>query len=191
MFHINGKKNLNMADWVDINGATEETFQPGELSYTKQYRRKVISTLGEDSVEGISNEVQISVVNNDNVIQYDISQDAVLLEVVIDEIIFPDCDPGAVGVAQTIHEGEQPAPLSTIIEPVGIISYQWEVSPSGSAYSWHMIMGGDTDSYQPPALNFSRWYRRWAFDGLGQKNFAPVLKITVLDINEQELLEGD
>jgi gliding motility-associated-like protein len=75
---------------------------------------------------------------------------------------------GSIGAAQTICAGQIPSGLTSVTDAAGgsgIIRYQWQYSNDGSPNSWVDVGGATAKTYNPPALNFDRYYRRLAASG--------------------------
>jgi hypothetical protein len=108
------------------------------------------------------------------------------------EVVINPIDPGEIQAAQTIHAGERPARLTNKVGATGFSSYKWQSSPSADDHYFQDIVGAFHEYYQPPVLNYSRWYRRVAIDSEGiYKGVTPAIKITVLDENDHELIEEE
>ncbi|MES2774934.1 MAG: LamG-like jellyroll fold domain-containing protein [Bacteroidota bacterium] len=70
--------------------------------------------------------------------------------------------PGVIGASQTICSSSLPALLNNVSSAIGNsgnpVVYQWQDSTIGS--TWQDIGGAGTNTYQPPSLSVSTWYRR-------------------------------
>lgn len=183
-----------MGEYTDIVGATGKNYQPSNQDFTKRYRRKAISTVPgvEGQAEAFSNELQITVVDNDTVVVLD--QEGVLMEVIQEETIIivddPMVNPGTIAAAQTIHVGETPVLLTTGVAGDTPISYEWYVSTEGPDFgTMHRIFEETSENYQPPALTACRWYCRRNFVSGGEVGTTPAIKITVLDESEQPVYD--
>jgi hypothetical protein len=129
----------NNTDWNPVpSGGSGKNYQPGALSATTYYRRKVIS--GECSSE--SNTITI--------------------------IVLPDITNNIIPGDTMICYNTTTLPLTGAVlsggAGPGSYSYFWEQSPDGSI--WVPASGtGSTETYQPPALTSPMSYRRTVTSG--------------------------
>ena len=89
---------------------------------------------------------------------------------------------GSIGSDQTICYGSTPQILTNITEGSGGTSnlkYEWYSSLNNSSYT--LISGANSNSYQPPALNYTIYYKRKTKDNSCEYNstFSNIVKITV------------
>lgn len=118
------------SSYSNIAGATGTTYQPGNLTATRWYKVSVVNSCGSVTTSG----VKITVAG--------------------------DVNPGEIGDEQSICNGIQPTTIGLKSSPTGGIGgyrYQWEVSNDGANYS--SITGATGNTYQPPMLTSSKWYR--------------------------------
>ncbi len=76
-------------------------------------------------------------------------------------------NPGIIAGNQTISSGATPSRLTSEVRAVGATSYRWERSTNGSSWSTALMTAGEmpSESYQPPALTVSTYFRRAAVNG--------------------------
>jgi hypothetical protein len=119
--------------YSDIPMATMKDYSPGTLSATTYYRRIDISTFNSFDCADTSNIVTISI----NMVAA-----------------------GTIGDDQIICSGDTPEELTVTGEMgSGTITYQWQVSTTGCQGTFGDIMGAESDTYAPPALSDSMYYR--------------------------------
>ncbi len=126
--------------WIDVVGATYESYQPNTLVKTTYFRKKVVSS----SNEAYTNIVTITVY--DNLVA------------------------GVVGLDQTICNGATPDPINVVIMPSGgkgNYTYQWKVSQNGS--SWSDIVGAVNSYYEPSVLTQKTYFKKVVTDQCGVK----------------------
>lgn len=136
----------NGADWSSISGANAETFQPGNLTATTYYRRKVT-----DASCGNAFNPSITVTVRSPFVAGSISAD------------------------QTICYNTAPASLTTQVLPsggAGSFTYTWESSSNGT--DWNNITGATSASYQPLALVEKTYFRKKVTDVCGGGYTLPV-----------------
>jgi large repetitive protein len=143
------------ATYTDVLGATSATYDPPVLTQNTWYRRKVISTLNTIACTETSNAVAVTL---------------------------NSVTPGSVLGTQTICSGGDPAAftLDTIANGTGTISYQWQSSTDGTAYS--NISSATGATYDAPALSQDMWYRRITtstLNGVPCSDYSNVLTITL------------
>jgi hypothetical protein len=142
---------LNATDWSIITGATDPTFQPGNLTVTTYYRRKVTDV---SCGNGYNNTVMITVK--------------------------PVFSYGTIGTNQTICIGTTPSLISSTASPSGGqggYSYFWESSLNGTDFN--AISGAFTETYQPGSLSQTTYYRRNVTDASCGNGYTNTVKITV------------
>jgi hypothetical protein len=144
------ESSLNNTDWSIITGATESSYQPGALTATKYYRRKVTDAL---CGNGYNNTVTITVK--------------------------PVFSVGSIGSAQTICINTTPA-LLTSTSPsggMGVYSYYWENSLNGTDFN--AISGATSETYQPGVLSQTMYYRRHVNDVSCGGGYTNIVQISV------------
>jgi hypothetical protein len=142
---------LNATDWSIITGATDPTLQPGNLTVSTYYRRKVADV---SCGNGYNNTVMITVK--------------------------PVFSYGTIGPNQTICIGTAPALISSTASPSGGqggYSYFWESSLNGTDFN--SISGAFAETYQPGSLSQTTYYRRNVTDASCGNGYTNTVKITV------------
>ncbi|MEQ9403514.1 MAG: DUF6443 domain-containing protein [Cyclobacteriaceae bacterium] len=122
----------NNSSWSNISGATGTTYNPGNLTANRWYRRRVQSC----NKTGYSNTIKVTVYSNLNA--------------------------GSITGAQTLCYNGNPSTLGNAISASGssgTIQYQWQYSANGTS-GWTNVSGATSSTYNPPALTANRWYRR-------------------------------
>lgn len=142
---------LNAIDWSIITGANSPTYQPGSLTITTYYRRKVTdATCG----NGYNNTVTVTVK--------------------------PVFSVGTIGTNQTICINTAPSLISSTASPSGGqggYTYFWESSLNGTDFN--NISGATGETYQPGVLSQTTYYRRHVTDASCGNGFSNTVKITV------------
>ena len=136
--------------WTDITGANNETYTSVPLTVTSYFRRAETS--------GSCGTV------NSNQITVDVRSQ-----------FFP----GVIGSSQTVNYGAVPAELVSTQSPSGgsgTFTYQWQNSLDNS--TWSNISGATYESFQPPALTVTKYFKRLTTDGS-----CGVIETNVLTIN--------
>ncbi|MEO9872989.1 DUF6443 domain-containing protein [Ekhidna sp.] len=139
--------------YSNISGATGREYDPGTQNVTTRYRRRVIKC-GQTKY---SNEIMIRVNLHAGAI--------------------------AVSTATTICYSGNPGTINNSTSPkggTGSFSYQWQQSVySGGSYgSFTNISGATSSTYNPPALNANRRYRR-RVQSDGQTKYTSYITYTV------------
>jgi hypothetical protein len=142
--------------WSDISSATSATYAPGALMATTYYRRAASNTCGTE----YTTSVEITV--------------------------YDELSGGTVSSAQTICNDKTPQSLTGTAPSGGAggYAYQWEQSADGLT-GWTNVAGGSgatSDSYSPPALTQTTWYRRKVIDSQCKDDYtysSNTVKITV------------
>jgi len=144
------ESSLNNTDWSIITGATGVSYQPGALTVTTYYRRKVTDAA---CGNGYNNTVPITVK--------------------------PVFSVGSIGSAQTICINTAPALLTSNSPSGGMggYSYFWESSLNGTDFN--AISGATSETYQPGSLSQSTYYRRNVTDASCGNGYTNTVKITV------------
>jgi hypothetical protein len=132
------QKSISDTSWTDISGATGQSYSPPSLTQTTYYRRVVTSgTCGSAN----SNTITVKV--------------------------HEQLTAGSIGNDQTICYNAQPATL-TGTSPTGgtgNYTYQWQMSTDNT--SWSNIPGTTGQSYSPPRLTDTTYFRRVTSDSCG------------------------
>ncbi|HQG76862.1 MAG TPA: DUF4082 domain-containing protein [Bacteroidales bacterium] len=92
-------------------------------------------------------------------------------------------DGGTIGKEQAICYNSVPARLTQVIPPTGgdgTYAYQWQSSTNN--INWTNIAGATSESYLPPALTSSRWYRRIVTSGVFGTARSNEILITVYPV---------
>lgn len=88
------------------------------------------------------------------------------------------------GSGQTLCYGGDPTTLGNQSSPTGgngTFSFKWQISTTGVSNSWSDINSNSTsETYNPPVLQASRWYRRVA-TSCGISDETAAVKVTVRD----------
>ncbi len=148
--------------WSNISGATATTYNPGPLTSTKDYRRRVISC-GQTKY---SNIVRVTV--------------------------YSDLIPGSISNNQTICYSDNPVPFVNSVSASGgqgNHSYLWQYSTNGGS-TWTNISGTNSSTYDPPVLTSTTKYRRVIIDGCGPK-YTNVVTVTVRPDLDGGSISGD
>jgi hypothetical protein len=142
---------LNATDWSIITGATDPTLQPGSLTVTTYYRRKVTDA---SCGNGYNNTVTVTVK--------------------------PVFSLGTIGSNQTNCINTTPSLISSTASPSGGqggYSYFWESSLNGTDFN--AISGAFAETYQPGSLSQTTYYRRNVTDASCGNGYTNTVKITV------------
>jgi len=155
--------------WTQISGAVSASYDPGTISQTTQYRRKVrrstcLNWLYSDTVT----------------------------KTVIENYL----DAGLISGDETQCGGFDPAIIVHIMDPsggnAGTLIYQWEKSTDYGS-SWSDISGATAESFDPAYIAQTTWYRRkakkaecadWLYSD-------PVKKTVVLNFTQAGSITGD
>ena len=145
------ESSINNVDWSIISGATGFSYQPGALSVTTYYKRKVTDA---SCGNGYNNTVTITVRD-----------------------VF---SPGTIGTNQTICINTAPTILNSTVAPSGgqgPYTYIWESSLNGTDFN--VISGAVAASYQPGNLSQTTYYRRKVIDASCGNIYNNIVQITV------------
>ena len=143
------KSSADGVSFSNIAGATSETYAPPALIADTWYTRQVTSTLGTNICVLLTNVVKVTVIN---------------------------FTPGSIGAAQTICDGDVPAPFTSVAATGdGTFTYQWENSSDGTTFN--TIGGANGETYAPAALIADTWYRRQATSTIGLNTCTAVSNI--------------
>ncbi|MEO9869443.1 RHS repeat-associated core domain-containing protein [Ekhidna sp.] len=135
--------------WGNISGATGTTYNPPNLTSTREYRRRVVSC----SQTKYSNTVRVTVRSALNA--------------------------GSISNAQTVCYNGNPSTLSNASSASGgnsSYSYQWQHRSLGG--SWSNLSGATSTTYNPPVLTSSKEYRRRVVS-CGQTKYTNTVRVTV------------
>lgn len=120
--------------WTGIPGATSTTYNPGALTSSRWYRRRVRTSSCSDY--RYTNSVKVTIHSN--------------------------LAAGSISNAQTVCYNGNPSALTntgSASGSSGTKQYQWQISSNGSS-GWSNISGATSTTYDPGALTANRWYRR-------------------------------
>jgi hypothetical protein len=119
-------------NFMNISGATSETYTAGVLFTDTWYRRQSISVLNGVQCTGNTMPVMVTVIN---------------------------FNPGTISSDQTICLNDTPAAFTaTAPSGDGSFAFQWESSPDNTV--WSDIPGATADTYAPGSLSSDIWFRR-------------------------------
>ncbi len=137
MIEYQWESSADNSRWTIIGGATALTYQPGALAQTTYYRRGA-------SRDGCSNQIYSNT----------------LTITVADNLT----DPGFIIGAEEKCGSYDPTEISSLGAASGgqggTIEYQWESSTDNS--TWANISGAVTESFDPPTITQTTYYRRKA-----------------------------
>jgi hypothetical protein len=85
---------------------------------------------------------------------------------------------GAIGTSQTICLGTSAAPLTETSPAAGAQGYQWQSSPTGTA--WTDITGATSTGYSPGALTATTYFRRVVINASCGSASSDTVCITVI-----------
>jgi gliding motility-associated-like protein len=149
-----------VAGFSDIVGATANSFDPpAALTQTTWYRRRVNSGVATGACTGFA---------YSNVVQYTVDNAVV---------------PGVIATAQVICSGGNPANLTSTSDATGgngtTYTYQWQESTTSAVAGFNDILGATANTFDPPILTQTHWYKRIASSGACASQESNVLEITV------------
>lgn len=149
----------------DITDATLATHAPGSLNTDTWFRRKAIATLGGFSFIEHSNVVAASVIG---------------------------LDPGAIGNAQTICTGDDPAGLTSITGATGegTVVYQWQASTTGASEGFLDIEGATAETYNPGVTTVNTWFRRQASTTVFETQCNKYTNVILITANPLRSISG-
>ncbi|HHL52030.1 MAG TPA: hypothetical protein ENJ39_01535, partial [Flammeovirgaceae bacterium] len=135
----------------NISGATSLSYNPGKLTQTTWFRRRVQTPCGTK----YSNVIKITV--------------------------YGQLKAGSISQPAAICAGATPAAINNVTSASGGTngSYQWYRSTSSASSGFSAINGATGASYQPPALTVPTWYRRTYSSGAGCGSTSVTVKVTV------------
>ena len=121
--------------YMNITGATAETYTSIPLMQDTWFRRLVTSTLNGMTCSELTTAIKITVNN---------------------------FTPGSITGTQTICEGEVPVPFTqTAPAGDGTFTYQWQFSTTSDTGPWsNILVDGTNATYAPLALTQDTWYKR-------------------------------
>ncbi|MHC1705795.1 MAG: T9SS type A sorting domain-containing protein [Tenuifilaceae bacterium] len=146
------QESLNNASWTDIAEATNDYYDPGTLTTTKYFRKKVMSSCG----VGYTESVKIS--------------------------IGESLQGGIIESDQSVAFNTIPAKLigSVAIGGSGAYVYQWYSSINSS--DWQIVITGGVDKdYQPGALTQKTYFKRSVTSGACGVQYSNVVAVSVFD----------
>lgn len=146
-----------------VNGTSNTYDAPGPITQTTWYRRITISTVNGVQCQAISNNIQV-IVNSIN--------------------------PGSISGNQTICNGGDPNPFTSInATGSGTITYQWQSNTTDCFGTWTNISGATLATYDiPSGLTTTTYYRRIATSTLNSvscSDFSNCIVVTINNINPQ------
>ena len=147
------QRSTNGTSWTNIQGMTDESYQPNALFQTESFKRLTIDALC-GTLE--TNIVTVTVA---------------------DEFIA-----GEIGYNQTVCSDQTPNPIITVTSPsggIGLYSIIWQ--QSDNEIDWNTITGENSDSYQPEILSQTTYYRKIISTDLNTDVITNIVKITVLE----------
>jgi hypothetical protein len=150
--------------WTTASGTIfGATFTPSALTATTQFRRITISTLSGNVCE---------------------STNTSPIEITVQSV--PNA--GAIGNAQTICNGVDPAAISSTTDGTGsgTITYRWENSISPFT-TWNTIVGETGSTYDPSVLTQTTRYRRFAISTLSGNACESATAATPIEITVQSV----
>lgn len=135
----------------NINTATNATYQPGNLTATRWYRRNTVSTLNGKACTSLSasNVVEVTVQSAPTA--------------------------GSIGSGNTPSEiicnGDVPQTIASITNGTGdgTITYRWQSSTTSNSTGFSDISGENGATLSPSALTQNTWYRRYTVSTLNGK----------------------
>ncbi|MDX9906285.1 MAG: T9SS type A sorting domain-containing protein [Bacteroidales bacterium] len=131
-------------NFLDIEGETGTTYDPGTLTADTWFRRVSFAELYSQTRTEYSNAIKITVINFDG---------------------------GSISGNQTICEGDDIAELpGDAATGDGTITYQWQISTTGSTEGFSNIEGATTASYDPGTASVDTWFRRITTATMGGKS---------------------
>lgn len=157
--------------WSIVTGGTFQNYTPANpLIDTTYYRRRVL----DNSVPQIIDESKIlTIIVQPKIENYDITTDDTICYNQVPPLITSD----ALG-PPTGGDG------------TGIFTYYWEDSVSGG--SWNPIPGAEAETFLPPQLTETTYYRRTVQSGIGCPKTSNVSTVTVLPlITNNDIITAD
>ena len=133
VFTYQWKSSTDGVNYVNIAGATSETYAPAALTQDTWYIRAVTSTLNAMTCTEETNFVKVTV-NNVN--------------------------GGTIISDQTICNGSDPVPFSSVVHGTGdgVVTWQWQSSTDGVSFT--DIAGANGLFYDSPVLTQDTWFKR-------------------------------
>ena len=142
--------------WVDINGATNDTYDPGTLTVDTWYRRVVTSSLNNKNCAAISASVHITINN---------------------------ITAGVIAGDQTICSGDDVAAFTVTTGATGTaLTYQWQIGTSSTG-PWTNISTANLATYNEGTLTTDTWYRRVVTSTLNSNNCTSISNVLHITIN--------
>jgi PKD repeat protein len=153
------KSSADGVNYLDISGATSDTYLPGVLNQDTWFKRVVISTLNGVPCTKETSTVKVTV-NNVNA--------------------------GTIISDQTICIGSDPISFFSVVHGSGdgAITFEWQSSTDGISFA--PVAGADALNYDPPVIAVDTWYKRITrslLSGVECSKESNVVKITVNTVN--------
>jgi len=152
--------------WTNISGATGTTYNPGALTSSLWYRRRVKAN--SCSAYKYTNTVKVTIYSN--------------------------LSAGSINNAQTLCYNGNPATLGSSASASGSNGgyvYQWQYSSNGSS-GWTDISGATGTTFDPGALTSDRWYRRRVkANSCSNYAYTSSVKVTIYSVLNAGSIEGD
>ena len=144
-------------NYLNISGATGETYAPGALTQDTWYMRSVTSLLNGVTCTEITNSVRVTV-NNVN--------------------------GGTIIADQTICNGSDPVAFMSVVHGTGdgAVVYQWQNSPDGITFT--DIVGANALNYDSPPLLQDAWFKRITTSTLNGVNCSKETNVIKVTVNE-------
>ncbi len=159
------------AAWNIVAGGTFQNYSPADpLIDTTYYRRRVFDT----SIPPIEDESKIlTIIVQPKIENYDITTDDTICYNQVPTLITSD-----------------PLGPPTGGDGTGIYTYYWEDSVSGG--SWNEIAGAEDETFLPPGLTETTYYRRTVQSGIGCPKTSNISTVTVLPlITNNDIITAD
>ena len=131
-FNYQWQSSTNGTTWINISGATNASYQPGNLNSNIYFRRIVNYVSNSVTCSGTSNSVLITV---------------------------NSISPGTIGAIQNLCAGDDPAALNIVTGATGTgtTTFIWQQSSNANG-PWTSIAGQTGSSYDPPVLNATTYF---------------------------------
>ncbi len=159
------------AVWNIVAGGTFQNYSPTDpLIDTTYYRRTVL----DNSIPQIIDESKIlTIIVQPKIENYNITTDDTICYNQIPPLITSDTSGPPTGGDGT-----------------GVYTYYWEDSISGG--SWNLIAGAEAETFQPPNLTETTYFRRTVQSGIGCPKTSNVSTVTVLPlITNNDIITAD
>ncbi|WP_192820208.1 gliding motility-associated C-terminal domain-containing protein [Rufibacter sp. LB8] len=142
--------------------STQVNFNPGTLTQTTWYRRKVTSGACSDYSEAVKVEVQ------------------------------PAIEQNTISAEQSICAGETPATLvgTLPVGGTGDFTYIWEMSTNSATSGFTVIPNADGKDFAPAALTKDTWFRRKVTSGACANVISNVVKVSVAQLPANPVVQA-